>query len=146
MAAREFDSRLLHGGKMAAIIVDIDDTLLRNGVQPIRSTIDWINERAKDYRIIIVTGRPESTRDRTIRALKDAGVRYSRLVMNTGSTRESNQFKAQAAKRIKTQTRVVIAIDNDEGARNAYRNAGIKTASPSSLGETTLKFNMFWRL
>jgi hypothetical protein len=66
--------------------------------------------------------------------------------MNTGSTRESDKFKAEAAKRIKTQTRVVIAIDNDEGARNAYRSAGIKTASPTSLGETTLKFNMFWRL
>jgi len=131
---------------MAAIIVDIDDTLLRNGVQPIKSTIDWINERAKDYTIIIVTGRPESTRERTVRALKNAGVRYNRLIMNTGSTQQSNQFKAQAAKRIKTQTRVSIAIDNDEGARTAYRNAGIKTASPSSLGDNVLKFNMFWRL
>lgn len=131
---------------MAAIIVDIDDTLLRNGVQPIRSTIDWINERARDYTIIVVTGRPESTRDRAVRALKDAGVRYNRLVMNTGSTRQSNQFKAEAAKRIKSQTRVAIAIDNDEGARSAYRNAGIKTASPSSLSDNVLKFNMFWRL
>jgi hydroxymethylpyrimidine pyrophosphatase-like HAD family hydrolase len=131
---------------MAAIIVDIDDTLLRNGVQPMRSTIDWINERAKDYTIIIVTGRPESTRDRTVRALKDAGVRYNRLVMNTGSTRQSNEFKAQAAKRIKSQIRVVIAIDNDEGARTAYRNAGIKTASPSSLSDNVLKYNMFWRV
>jgi hydroxymethylpyrimidine pyrophosphatase-like HAD family hydrolase len=131
---------------MAAIIVDIDDTLLRNGVQPMRSTIDWINERAKDYTIIIVTGRPESTRDRTVRALKDAGVRYNRLIMNTGSTRQSNEFKAQAAKRIKSQIRVVIAIDNDEGARTAYRNAGIKTASPSSLSDNVLKYNMFWRV
>ena len=131
---------------MAAIIVDIDDTLLRNGTQPIRSTIDWVNERAKDYTIIVVTGRPESMRDRTERALKDAGVRYNRLVMNTGSTRQSSQFKAEAAKRIKSQTRVAIAIDNDEGARSAYRNAGIKTASPSSLSDNVLKFNMFWRL
>ena len=131
---------------MAAIIVDIDDTLLRYGTQPIRSTIDWINERAKNYTIIVVTGRPESTRERTIRALKDAGVKYNRLVMNTGSTRQSNQFKAEAAKRIKSQTRVSIAIDNDEGARAAYRNAGIKTASPSSLSDEVLKYNMFWRI
>jgi hydroxymethylpyrimidine pyrophosphatase-like HAD family hydrolase len=131
---------------MAAIIVDIDDTLLRNGVQPMRSTIDWINERAKNYTIIIVTGRPESTRDRTVRALKDAGIKYNRLLMNTGSTRQSNQFKGETAKRIKSQVRVVLAIDNDEGARSAYRNAGIKTASPSSLGDSILKYNMFWRL
>lgn len=131
---------------MAAIIVDIDDTLLRNGVQPIRSTIDWINERAKDYTIIVVTGRPESTRERTIKALKDAGVKYNRLVMNTGSTQQSNRFKAEAAKKIKSQTRVAIAIDNDEGARTAYRNAGIKTAPPSSLSDSVLKYNMFWRI
>ena len=131
---------------MAAIIVDIDDTLLRNGSQPIRSTIDWVNERAKDYNIILVTGRPESTREKTIRDLKNAGVRYNRLVMNPGSSRQSDEFKAQAAKRIKSQTRVVVAIDNSDGARAAYRGAGIKTASPSSLSDDVLKFNMFWRL
>jgi len=131
---------------MAAIIVDIDDTLLRNGTQPIKSTIDWINERAKNYTIIVVTGRPESTRERTVRALREAGVKYNRLVMNTGSTQQSNRFKAETAKKIKSQVRVVLAIDNDEGARSAYRNAGFKTASPSSLGDSVLKYNMFWRL
>lgn len=131
---------------MAAIIVDIDDTLLRNGTQPIKSTIDWINQRARDYSIIVVTGRPESTRERTVRALRAAGVKYNRLVMNTGSTQQSNKFKADTAKRIKAQTRVSVAIDNDEGARSAYRNAGIKTVSPSDLSEDVLKFNMFWRL
>jgi len=131
---------------MAAIIVDIDDTLLRNGVQPIRSTIDWINERSKDYTIIVVTGRSESTRARTVQALRDAGVRYNRLIMNPGSTQDSPKFKASTAKRIKSQMRVSVAIDNGESARAAYRSAGIKAIHPSSLSEETLKFNMFWRL
>ena len=127
---------------MAAIIVDIDDTLLRNGVQPIRSTINWVNSRARDYRIIIVTGRPESQRDRTIAALKRAGVRYNRLIMNPGSTSESNKYKGETAKRIKSQERVVLAIDNSEGARNAYSNAGIRTVNPSSLSDNMLKLNI----
>lgn len=131
---------------MAAIIVDIDDTLLRNGTQPIRSTIDWVNERAKDYSIILVTGRPESTREKTVRDLRNAGIRYNRLIMNTGSTRQSDEFKAQAARRIKSQARIAVAIDNSDSARAAYRSAGIKTASPSSLSDDMLKFNMFWRL
>lgn len=127
---------------MAAIIVDIDDTLLRNGVQPIRSTINWINSRARDYRIIIVTGRPESQRDRTIAALKRAGVRYNRLIMNPGSTSDSNKYKGETGKRIKAQERVALAIDNSEGARNAYSNAGIPTANPSSLSDNMLKLNI----
>ena len=127
---------------MAAIIVDIDDTLLRNGVQPIRSTIDWVNERAKNYKIIIVTGRPESQRARTIAALRRAGVRYNRLIMNPGSTSNSSRYKGETGRKLKGPERVVLAIDNDEGARNAYRNAGIRTANPSSLSDNMLKLNI----
>jgi len=127
---------------MAAIIVDIDDTLLRNGVQPIRSTIDWVNERAKNYKIIIVTGRPESQRARTIAALRRAGVRYNRLIMNPGSTSNSSRYKGETGRKLKGPERVVLAIDNDEGARNAYRNAGIRTANPSALSDNMLKLDI----
>lgn len=129
---------------MAAIICDIDDTLLRNGVQPIRKTIDWINERAKDYTIIIVTGRPSSQRQRTISALKRAGVRYNRLIMNPGSTSSSPEYKGEVAKRIKSQMRVVIAVENNAAARKAYQNAGIKAVHPSSLTESMLKMTIFF--
>jgi len=37
------------------IICDIDNTLLRNGTQPIQKTIDYI--KSLKTRIIIVTGR-----------------------------------------------------------------------------------------
>jgi hydroxymethylpyrimidine pyrophosphatase-like HAD family hydrolase len=71
---------------MAAIIVDIDDTLLRNGTQPMRSTIDWVNRQSLKYDIYLVTGRNNSMRDDTVRALSRAGVKYNRLIMNTGSS------------------------------------------------------------
>ena len=119
-----------------ATICDIDDTLLRNGTQPIRRTIDYINSLSGV--IIIVTGRPASTRKKTVEALRAAGVKYSRLIMNPGSTRSSNEFKAEVAQRLKSQ--VNLAIDNDAGARNAYEKAGIKTKSPSSLPD----MSKFW--
>lgn len=129
---------------MAAIICDIDDTLLRNGVQPIRKTIDWINERAKNYTIIIVTGRPTSQRQRTIAALKRAGIRYNRLIMNPGSTASSPEYKGEVAKRIKSQMRVVLAVENNASARAAYQKTGIKAVHPSSLTEDMLKMNIFF--
>jgi hydroxymethylpyrimidine pyrophosphatase-like HAD family hydrolase len=125
---------------MAAIICDIDDTLIRAGQYGIDKTIEWLKQRAGNYKIILVTGRPESTRKETVRVLRAAGVRYNRLVMNTGSTRESNKFKLEAGKALKSAENVVLAIDNDAGARNSYRKAGIKTVSPSQLTENMLKF------
>lgn len=129
---------------MAAIICDIDDTLLRNGVQPIRKTIDWINQRANDYTIIIVTGRPSSQRERTIAALKNAGVRYNRLIMNPGSTSDSPQYKGETGKRIKSQMRVALAVENNAAARAAYQRAGIKTVHPSDLTDSMLKMNIIF--
>jgi len=129
---------------MAAIIVDIDDTLLRNGTQPIQSTIDWINERAKDYSIIIVTGRPSSQRTRTVAALRHAGVRYNRLIMNPGSTAESDKYKGGTARRLKSQTRVVMAVENSDSARRAYRAAGIRAVNPSNLSDGMLKLNIYF--
>lgn len=125
---------------MAAIICDIDDTLLRAGVHGVDKTIEWLKQRAGNYKIILVTGRPASTRAETVRALRAAGVRYNRLVMNPGSTRESNQFKLEAGKRLKASDNVVLAIDNNAGARNSYRKAGIRAVHPSQLTDNMLKF------
>lgn len=119
-----------------ATIVDIDDTLLRNGTQPIQRVIDYVN--ALPGSIIIVTGRPNSTRSETVRALRAAGVKYSRLIMNPYSTRESNKHKAEVARRLKSIA--TLAIDNDAGARAAYSNEGIPTKNPSSLPD----MDKFW--
>lgn len=120
---------------MPTIIVDIDDTLLRNGSQPIRSTIDWVNSHSS-YTVVIVTGRPKSTRAKTIDALRAAGVKYDSLQMNPYSTQDSNKFKAEMARKYNN---AVLAIDNDEGARAAYRKEGIKAVHPKDLTENTLK-------
>lgn len=119
-----------------ATIVDIDDTLLRNGTQPIQRVIDYVN--ALPGSIIIVTGRPNSTRSETVKALRAAGVKYSRLIMNPYSTKESNKHKAEVARRLKST--VTLAIDNDAGARAAYSKEGIPTKNPASLPD----MKKFW--
>jgi hydroxymethylpyrimidine pyrophosphatase-like HAD family hydrolase len=119
------------------IIVDIDDTLLRNGVYPIRRTIDYINSLPGSK--IIVTGRPESERKKTVEALHNAGIRYSRLIMNPYSPRESNKHKGEVAQRLKG---VTLAIDNNPNARAAYSKAGIPTKDPATLPDP----KKFWQI
>lgn len=128
---------------MAIIICDIDDTLLRNGTQPMQSTIDWINSHAS-YTVALVTGRPRSTRAKTMQALRNAGVKYDSLYMNPYSTRDSAKWKYEKGLALNNRGNVVLAIDNDDAARAAYRRAGInKVVSPGSLSESTLEKNIF---
>lgn len=121
-----------------ATIVDIDDTLLRNGNQPIQRVIDYVN--ALPGSIIIVTGRPKSQRKETIAALRSAGVRYSRLIMNPGSTKDTAKYKYETAMML--GSKVDLAIDNDSTMRAAYRRAGLKTKDPATLPD----MKKFWTI
>ena len=89
-----------------ATIVDIDDTLLRNGSQPIKRVIEYVN--ALPGSVIIVTGRPKSTRKETVAALRNAGVKYSRLIMNPYGTKDSNKHKAEVARRLQANPNILL--------------------------------------
>ena len=123
-----------------AIIVDIDDTLLRYGTQPIRRVIDYVNSLPGEK--YIVTGRPESTRAETVRALKNAGVRYSRLYMNPYSTSNSLKHKEEIAQKLKGK--VSLAIENNPEQRAMYARYGIKTLDPADIPDKTKKFWSFF--
>jgi len=112
-----------------AIICDIDDTILRNGVHPIEKTIEYL--KTLDGPIYIVTGRPESDRGDTVRALHAAGVKYSRLIMNPYSEANTAKFKGEVAQRLKGK--VSLAIDNNTTMRHEYEKAGIKTLDPAKI-------------
>lgn len=120
------------------IICDIDDTLLRNGTQPIKHVIDWLNAQKGEK--VIVTGRPDTQRDATRKALKAAGVHYSRLMMNPYGTHDSNKWKAEAAKELRTAT---LAIDNDAGARATYAHEGIPTKDPATIDKSWQIWDIF---
>lgn len=117
------------------IICDIDDTLLRNGTQPIKKTIDYVN--SLKTRVVIVTGRERSQRAETENALHDAGIKYSSLMMNPYSYKLSNKWKSEVAEKLKEAT---LAIDDNAGARSAYSKAGIKAIHPNDVPD----MEKFW--
>ena len=117
-------------------ICDIDGTLLRNGNQPIQRVIDYVNSLPGS--LIIVTGRNSSQRKETVAALRSAGVKYSRLIMNPGSSAETADFKYKVGMRLKGS--VNLAIDNNPTMRAAYSKAGIPTKDPAHLPD----MKKFW--
>ena len=116
-----------------AVIVDIDGTLLFNGIKPMKRIVEWVNSQDIVY---IVTARPESARVSTAEALRQAGVKYNRLLMNSvgKSHAEGLESKRRHAKQLKN--RVSIAVDNDADARRVYESEGIKTMNPSDIGKS----------
>ena len=116
------------------LIVDIDDTLLQNGVQPIQKVIDYVNNDHAEYLVVIVTGRFESDREATVAALSNAGVQYDRLVMNQDKTVDASEYKKDVAEALIADGKTIDkAIDNDSAAREAYSQLGIEVIDPSKL-------------
>ena len=117
--------------KSSVVIVDIDNTIIRNGIYPIKKMVDYVNELSKTNKIYIITGRPESDRKDTEEILKKAGIKYNRLMMNNigGSPKDQLESKRKHAESIKDK--VFLAIDDNPKARNVYRKLGIRTKSPS---------------
>lgn len=110
------------------IIVDIDGTLLANGVQPIKPVIDYVMSFTAE--VYIVTGRVVAQRAATIEALSNAGVSYDRLLMNPYRADQTLRWKQENALRYKDAE---LAIDDDPDARAIYREAGIPTKNPATI-------------
>jgi hypothetical protein len=110
------------------VATDIDDTIVRNGTEPIRATIDKINRLGLD--VYVITGRDPRRRAETERLLDDIGLAYDDLLM-VGS---------QAAKRdailaLASEYRIAYAFENDETVRGYYREAGAGSVSARSRRE-----------
>lgn len=114
------------------VIVDIDNTILRNGIYPIKKMVDYVNELSKKYKIYLITGRPESNRDETVKSLKKAGVKYNRLMMNNIGNGKEDQIESKKKHAESIKDKILFAIDDNAKMRNAYRDLGIKTKSPKS--------------
>jgi len=118
--------------KSSVVILDIDNTIIRNGIYPIKKMVDYVNELSKTNKIYIITGRPESDRKDTEETLKKAGIKYNRLMMNNigGSPKDQIESKVKHAQNIKEK--ILFAIDDNPKMRNAYRKVGISSRSPRS--------------
>lgn len=105
------------------VVSDIDGTLLANGVRPIYSTILFVN---KQRNVTLITGRPEADRARTVMALKAAGVKYRKLLMNKGGDERLSKLKnAQSVPGI------TMILDNDAAMRAMYQRAGFNAVNPN---------------
>jgi HK97 family phage prohead protease len=113
------------------VVTDIDGTLFVDG-ETNENLLAYLDS-FPDTSIFVVTGRLEEDRERTSNELTDAGVRFSELILRPDESLTSNEFKAETAVRLMETYNVMVAVDNDEGARAAYRAAGITALHPNEV-------------
>ena len=128
---------------MPTIVSDIDGTILYNGIQPIKKTIDFLKQNSSKYKVVLITARPEAKRDSTVSALRKAGVSYDRLMMNNVGPSHRDGLESKK-KNISSIGKVVLAIDNDADVRSLYSSLGVKAISPSKLSANLLT-KRFWQ-
>jgi len=124
----------VRASKVKVLICDIDDTLIHNG-RIIPDVADFMS--SQDYGIILVTGRLIADRRATEQQLAKLGIDYDQLKMNDlGSTAKSVEFKKRTAEELLKVYGIMMAIDNDGGAREAYASLGIPVIDPANLPST----------
>lgn len=129
------DERLDSGPQ--AVIVDIDGILIING-QRVEKTYNFL-EAMDETEVIIVTGRPASTRRETIDELDALDIDYDQLLMNPGSTAQSPEFKKATAERLLETYNVILAIDDNDENRAKYRELGITALDLSDVPDTPMQ-------
>ena len=116
------EDRQIEAGVVAT---DIDDTIVRNGTQPIRATIDKINSLGRE--VYVITGRDPGRRAETVRLLDDIGLEWDDLIM-TGS----QEAKRDAILALAADSPIDYAFENNETVRGYYREAGASNVSARS--------------
>jgi len=113
-----------------AVITDIDDTLFVDGV-PNQSVIDYLDS-FEDTLVFVVTGRFVDDRDETVAQLEAADVDFDELFMRPDGV-TSNEFKQSVAERLLETHNVMVAVENDADAREAYQGLGITAIPPGDV-------------
>ena len=106
----------------AIVATDIDDTIVRNGTQPIREVIDKIN--AIGLEVYVITGRDPSRRAETERLLDDIGLNWDDLLM-VGS----QEAKRDAILAVASEHPIAYAFENNPTVRVYYKEAGATSIS-----------------
>jgi HK97 family phage prohead protease len=112
------------------IISDLDDTLLHAGE---RMTDVYEYLESLDRPVFIVTGRPESDREATIAELEAADIDYAQLIMNPGSSAESNEYKKATAQTLLETYNIILAVENNPDARAGYAELGLEVLDPADI-------------
>jgi hypothetical protein len=101
-------------------------------------TLEYIDEKKDNYRIVVVSGRPSSRLEETQRELDELGVYYDEIYLQDFAEKTSGEvgkkFKEYKAKKlIDSGYQIVEAIENDEETRDVYEQLGIHAMSPESI-------------
>lgn len=119
-----------------AVIADIDNTLITYQGQKIDKVADYLDS-FDDTEIIIVTARLASERDATVAELDNLDIDYDQLFMKPDAETDSTDWKKQTAERLLETYNVMVAVDDNENIRNAYRDLGITAIAPSQVPESS---------
>jgi hypothetical protein len=85
----------------------------------------FAREAASSYDIVYLTGRPERTRDDTLRWLENNNLPAGRLIMRReGDRRPALLTKTQALRRLTQEQRVELVLDDDPAVVDAITRAG----------------------
>ena len=120
----------------AAIVVDIDGTLISFDGEPIDNVIRFVDEYEGE--VIIVTARLEEDRQITIAELEAADVDLDQLFMKPNADADSLAFKSETLKDLLDVYNVELAIENDEDVRAEYARIGITVLTPDAVDPAEL--------
>jgi HK97 family phage prohead protease len=115
-----------------AVIADIDNTLITYQGQKIDKVADYLDS-FEDTEIIIITARLASERDATVAELDSLDIDYDQLFMKPDSDTDSTAYKKATAERLLETYNVMVAVDDNEDIRSAYRDLGITAIAPSQV-------------
>jgi|SRR5882672_11158705 len=112
---------------MKTLVSDIDGTLLNKGIQPIQNVIQLLtSHKQAGWRVVLITGRPESERSNTEAILHKVQVAYDSLLMNNVGVSHPKQLQSKEDN-LKTLGPVDLAIDNDPMVRKMYKLDNVAT-------------------
>lgn len=114
----------------AAIVVDIDGTLIAANGDPIENVVAFVDEYTGA--VLIVTARMEARRDETIAQLDAIGVDYELLEMRSNRTPEV-AYKAAVMRNLFAKYNVELAIENNPDVRAEYARIGVTVLAPSGV-------------
>ena len=119
------------------IVVDIEGGLIKDG-KPIMKTIEYLEEMRDRYKIILISGRPESKLEETIAELDDYGIEYDEIYLQNladdtnGDVAE--RFKTNKVKKmIDSGFNISEIISADSGTLAALEQLGVGVYYPEEL-------------
>lgn len=118
-----------------AVIADIDGTLVTFDGERNEAVYEYLDS-FDDTTIFIITARLEEDRAATEAELEQLDVDYDVLIMKPDADTDSTAFKRAEAVRLLETFNVMVAVDDNEDIRDAYRELGITAISPSEVPTT----------